>query len=87
MITFPITSYDFSLLDIDQFSELHSGGFWNFDELTNFQQFKLPTKENPNRMGSMQERSRYRQRPRRKIIPKKLSRKDILKDILLLMKQ
>ena len=29
-----------SLLDVDEFSELHSGGFWNFDELTNFKQFK-----------------------------------------------
>ena len=75
----------FSLLDVDQFSELHSGSFWDFDELTNFKQFKQPIKENPDRKGTLQERSTLKQKPKKRFPPKKPTRKDILQDILQLL--
>ena len=75
----------FSLLDVDQFSALHTGNFWDFDELTNFKQFQTPIRENPNRKGTMQERSSLKQRSKQRFPPKKLNRKDILQDILRLL--
>ena len=80
-----ITFSFFSLLDVDQFSALHSGNFWDFDELTNFKQFKTPIRENPNRKGAMQNRSSLKQRQKLRFPPTKLNRKDILQDILRLL--
>ena len=73
------------MLDVDQFSELHSGSFWDFDELTNFKQFQLPIRDDPDRKGALQERSTLNQKAKKRFPPKKPSRKDILREILKLL--
>ena len=75
----------FSMLDVEQFSELHSGGFWDFDELTNFKQFQSSTKQNPDRQGLVQKTMGRKKRQKQRFPPRKSTRKDIIQDILHLL--